>query len=48
MNYSDKIVQAISTITDETQLVTIANSNGVFKKMMLEIIKGFFCYCYCK
>lgn len=31
MNYSDKIVQAISTITDETQLVTIANSNGVFK-----------------
>ncbi len=31
MNYSDKIVQAISTLTDETQFVTIANSNGVFK-----------------
>lgn len=29
--YSDKIVQAISSFSDETQIVTVANSNGVFK-----------------
>ncbi|MDE7214034.1 MAG: TldD/PmbA family protein, partial [Anaeroplasmataceae bacterium] len=29
--YSPQIVQAVSTFTDETQVVTIANSNGVYK-----------------
>ena len=29
--YSPKIVQAVSTLGDETQVVTIANSNGVYK-----------------
>lgn len=29
--YSPKIVQAVSNFTDETQMVTIANSNGVYK-----------------
>ncbi|MDE6661593.1 MAG: TldD/PmbA family protein [Anaeroplasmataceae bacterium] len=29
--YSPKIVQAVATFTDETQVVTIANSNGVYK-----------------
>lgn len=30
-NYDAKIVQAIANFTDETQLVTLANSNGVYK-----------------
>ncbi|MDE7263632.1 MAG: TldD/PmbA family protein [Anaeroplasmataceae bacterium] len=29
--YSPKIVQAVATFTDETQVVTIANSQGVYK-----------------
>ena len=29
--YSPKIVQTVSNITDETQFITIANSNGVYK-----------------
>ena len=30
-DYSPKIVQAVATFTDETQVVTIANSKGVYK-----------------
>lgn len=30
-SYSPKIVQAVSSFSDETQIVTIANSNGVYK-----------------
>lgn len=30
-NYSPKIVQAVANFADETQTVTIANSNGVYK-----------------
>ena len=30
--YSDKIVQSIANFIDETQVITIANSNGVYKQ----------------